>query len=176
MNWTENKPYFEASKESYNTLSKDLLRGYAMPVATSQEGLAEILLHSFNDTIAGHGNSSGPAANGSVATSSQVGIASVISLSMLFCVIGLLGIIGNGLVILIILCDGKMRRSVTNLFIMNLAFSDLLVMVFGIPDIVMFMLNRGWILGLIWCRMQRYILVFSVYSSVATQVSVCIER
>lgn len=116
--------------------------------------------------------------NGSrpIGSTSQVGLASVVSLSLLFCIIGIVGIVGNSLVILIILCDGKMRRSVTNLFIMNLAISDLLVMLFGIPDIVMFMLNRGWLLGLAWCRLQRYVLVFSVYSSVATQVSVCIER
>ncbi len=105
-----------------------------------------------------------------------VGLPAIVGLSSLFCVIGIVGIVGNSLVIFIILSDRKMRRSVTNLFIMNLAVSDLLIMMFGIPDIVMFMINRGWILGEHLCKVQRYVLVFSVYSSVATQVSVCIER
>lgn len=105
-----------------------------------------------------------------------VALPEIVGLSLVFCIIGLLGIIGNSLVILIILSDRKMRRSVTNLFIMNLAVSDLLIMLFGIPEIVMFMLNRGWLLGWVMCKLERYALVFSLYSSVITQVSVCVER
>ncbi len=105
-----------------------------------------------------------------------VTIAQIASLSVVFCVIGVVGIVGNTLVILIIVTDRKMRRSVTNLFIMNLAVSDLLIMLFGIPEIALFMLNRGWLLGAVMCKVQRYVLVLSLYSSVITQVSVCIER
>ncbi len=113
---------------------------------------------------------------GNKGTTGEVALPSVVSLSILFCIIGIIGIIGNSLVIFIILTDRKMRRSVTNLFIMNLAISDLLIMLFGIPEIVMFMLNHGWLLGPAMCKVQRYVLVFSLYSSVITQVSVCIER
>ena len=100
----------------------------------------------------------------------------LIFLSMLFCSIGLVGIVGNFLVIFVVLLDRKMRGSVTNIFIMNLAVADSLILLFGIPEIALFMLNRGWLLGHTWCKIQRYILVFSLYASVMTLVSVCIER
>lgn len=104
------------------------------------------------------------------------GLPAVVCLAAFFCIIGIIGIIGNMLVIFIIMCDRKMRRSVTNLFIMNLAVSDLLIMLFGVPEIVLFMINSGWLLGETLCKIQRYVLVFSLYSSVVTLVSVCIER
>ena len=107
---------------------------------------------------------------------SGVSLAAIVCLSVIFCAVGIIGIVGNMLVIFIILCDRKMRRSVTNLFIMNLAVSDLLIMLFGVPEIVMFMINNGWLLGEALCKTQRYVLVFSLYSSVVTLVSVCVER
>lgn len=100
----------------------------------------------------------------------------IIGLSILFCQIGLVGIVGNFLVICVIILDRKMRQSVTNIFIMNLAIADLLIMLFGIPEIIQFMLNRGWILGHVLCKLNRYILVVSLYTSVISLVSVCVER
>ena len=97
-------------------------------------------------------------------------------LSIIFCVIFTVGIIGNGLVVLVVLMDVKMRQSVTNLFIMNLAIADLLIMVFGVPEIVQFVLNRGWILQAFLCKMNRFILVVSLYTSVFSLVCLCIER
>ncbi len=100
----------------------------------------------------------------------------IIGISLMFCIIGIVGIVGNTLIICFILMDRKMRRSVTNLFIMNLAISDLLIMLFGVPETVQFILNRGWLLGDIMCKIERYVLVVSLYSSVITAVAVCVER
>jgi hypothetical protein len=100
----------------------------------------------------------------------------VIVLSILFCVIGLIGLLGNFLIIYVILADRKMRRSATNIFIINLAVADFLIMALGIPEITQFMLNRGWILGTGLCKGFRYTLVLSLYVSVLTLVGVCVER
>ncbi|XP_022252459.1 neuropeptide receptor 15-like [Limulus polyphemus] len=100
----------------------------------------------------------------------------VISLSGLFFLIGTVGVLGNALVIFVILTDKRMRCSVTNLLIMNLAVSDFIIMVVCIPDIVQFMKNVGWKLGLISCRLLRFTEVFSLYASVMTLVGVCVER
>jgi len=100
----------------------------------------------------------------------------IVLLSALFCIIGTTGTVGNLLVIIVILADKKMRRSVTNIFIMNLAVADLLIMLFGIPEIVQFIMNRGWVLGPVLCRVQRSILVCSLYASIMTLMGVCIER
>ena len=100
----------------------------------------------------------------------------IVVLSLAFCLIVTVGIIGNGLVVFVVLMDVKMRQSVTNLFIMNLAVADLLIMVFGVPEIVQFVLNHGWILKPFLCKMNRFILVVSLYTSVLSLVCLCIER
>ncbi|XP_041363374.1 neuropeptide receptor 15-like [Gigantopelta aegis] len=69
-----------------------------------------------------------------------------------------------------------MRASVTNLLITNLAVADLLIMVFGIPEIIQFMINRGWILDHLSCKVNRFVLVVALYASVMTLVSICVER
>ena len=60
----------------------------------------------------------------------------VVTLSILFCVVGLLGLVGNFLVMWVVLTDRKMRNSVTNIFITNLALADFMIMLFGIPEII----------------------------------------
>ena len=69
-----------------------------------------------------------------------------------------------------------MGWSVTNLLIMNLALADFLIMLFGVPEIIQFIVNRGWLLGLALCKFQRYVLVVSLYCSILTLVAVCVER
>jgi thyrotropin-releasing hormone receptor len=105
-----------------------------------------------------------------------VSLGTIISLSILFFIIGAMGIVGNSLVIMVILIDRKMRQSVTNVFIMNLAIADLLIMIFFVPDIIQFILNRGWLIGVGMCKINRYIQVTCLYVSVLSLVSVCIER
>ncbi|XP_067664425.1 neuropeptide receptor 15-like [Haliotis asinina] len=100
----------------------------------------------------------------------------IVGLSVVFLVIVIIGVVGNGLVIFVILLDRKMRQSITNLFIMNLAIADLLIMMFGIPEIIQFMMRTGWILGPIACKSNRFIMTVSLYASVLCLVSVCIER
>lgn len=103
-------------------------------------------------------------------------LVAIIFLSLLFFVIVLVGIIGNALVIFVVLTDRKMRQSVTNLLILNLAVADLVIMALGVPEIVQFMLDRGWLLGSLPCRLDRFLLVVCLYSSVLSLVSVCFER
>ena len=114
--------------------------------------------------------------NGSVSHPEPAKTEVIVMLSLLFIIIGLIGILGNSLVIVVILLDKKMRNSVTNIFIMNLAVADLLIMLFGVPEIVQFMLNRGWLIGEAFCKINRFTLVVSLYVSILSLVTVCIER
>ena len=100
----------------------------------------------------------------------------IVSLSLLFSVIVFVGVCGNIMVIYSILSDRNMRRSVTNCFILNLAVADLLIMLLGVPEIVQFILDRGWLLGRVLCKVNRYILVTSLYASITTLMGVCTER
>ena len=100
----------------------------------------------------------------------------IILCSCLFFVVGVIGIFGNLLVILSVLFNKKMRTSMTNLLITNLAVADLVVMVFGIPEIVLFMRNTGWTLNVITCKVNRYILVSALYGSILTLLALSVER
>ncbi|XP_074650446.1 neuropeptide receptor 15-like [Tubulanus polymorphus] len=107
---------------------------------------------------------------------SPLAMAEMIGIAVAFIVVGVIGIVGNLLVIYAILSDKKMRSSATNLFIMNLAIADLMLMIFTVPEIVMFLINDGWMMGLVMCKLERFVLVLAAYSSVLTLVSVCVER
>ncbi|XP_064474656.1 neuropeptide receptor 15-like [Ornithodoros turicata] len=97
-------------------------------------------------------------------------------LSVLFFTIGSIGVIGNAFVIWAVIASKNMRSSVTNMFLLNLAVSDLIIMLACVPDIVQFILNHGWQLGLPLCRILRFTEVFALYASVMTLVGVCVER
>lgn len=64
----------------------------------------------------------------------------------------------------------------TNMLILNLALADSLIMLFGLPEIAMFLMNEGWQLGQAACTVDRTVLVCALYCSVLTLVAVCIER
>lgn len=69
---------------------------------------------------------------------------------MFLIIIGAL--IGNILVILSILMFWKLRQSITNLFILSLAFADLLVAIIVMPFNAISTINYGrWILGRVMC-------------------------
>lgn len=106
----------------------------------------------------------------------NVTTAEIVCFSTLFFAIGTVGVLGNILVVYIVFSDAKMRLSMTNMLIVNLAVSDLSILLFGIPEIVQFMLNKGWLLGHEMCKIQRSVLVCALYASVMTLLALCVER
>lgn len=88
----------------------------------------------------------------------------------------MVGICGNSFVVCAVICNKKMRTSMTNLLITNLAFADLLIMVFGIPETILFMLDQGWLFNRTACKVNRYVMVTSLYGSVLTLIALCVER
>ncbi|GFR96509.1 neuropeptide Y receptor type 1 [Elysia marginata] len=100
----------------------------------------------------------------------------IVLLSLLFSTIFFIGIAGNVLVIAVIVRDSKMRQSVTNLMIINLAIADLVVMLLAVPEMVMFMMGGPWLLGPVACRANRFIMTSGLYSSVLSLLALCVER
>ncbi|KAL2099981.1 hypothetical protein ACEWY4_004375 [Coilia grayii] len=90
-------------------------------------------------------------------------------LVLLFCVGG------NGLVCLVVLRNRNMR-SVTNLFILNLAISDLLVGVFCVPTTLIDSLISGWPFDQLTCTMSNLVQGMSVAASVFTLVAIAVDR
>ncbi|XP_038558375.1 neuropeptide FF receptor 1 like 2 [Micropterus salmoides] len=87
----------------------------------------------------------------------------------------LLCMIGNILVCLIVL-ENRRMRTVTNLFIFNLAISDLLVGIFCIPTTLVDNLITGWPFSNTVCKMSGFVQGVSVSASVFTLVAIAVER
>ncbi|XP_032916895.1 neuropeptide FF receptor 2 [Catharus ustulatus] len=103
----------------------------------------------------------------------QPWVAAVFITSYLF--IFLLCMLGNGGVCFIILWS-KHMRTVTNLFILNLAVSDLLVGLFCMPTTLLDSIIAGWPFGSLVCKMSGMVQGISVSASVFTLVAIAVDR
>ncbi|XP_078069980.1 neuropeptide FF receptor 2a [Mustelus asterias] len=100
-------------------------------------------------------------------------IATVFIISYLL--IFLLCMLGNGLVCFIVVRNRHMR-TVTNLFILNLAISDLLVGVFCMPTTLVDNILTGWPFGNFVCKISGLVQGISVSASVFTLVAIAVDR
>ncbi|KFQ69020.1 Neuropeptide FF receptor 2, partial [Phaethon lepturus] len=103
----------------------------------------------------------------------QPSVAAVFIVSYLL--IFLLCMVGNGVVCFIIL-RSKHMRTVTNLFILNLAVSDLLVGIFCMPTTLLDNIIAGWPFGSLVCKMSGMVQGISVSASVFTLVAIAVDR
>uniref|UniRef100_A0A8B9PVC1 Neuropeptide FF receptor 1 n=1 Tax=Apteryx owenii TaxID=8824 RepID=A0A8B9PVC1_APTOW len=87
----------------------------------------------------------------------------------------LMCMIGNILVCFIVVKNRQMR-TVTNMFILNLAISDLLVGIFCMPTTLVDNLITGWPFDNIMCKMSGLVQGMSVSASVFTLVAIAVER
>ncbi|XP_060106939.1 neuropeptide FF receptor 1-like [Heteronotia binoei] len=83
--------------------------------------------------------------------------------------------VGNSLVCFVVLKNAQMR-TVTNLFILNLAISDLLVGIFCVPTTLVDNLITGWPFSNSICKMSGLVQGMSVSSSVFTLVAIAVDR
>ncbi|XP_035167761.1 neuropeptide FF receptor 1-like isoform X2 [Oxyura jamaicensis] len=87
----------------------------------------------------------------------------------------LMCMIGNILVCFIVVKNRQMR-TVTNMFILNLAISDLLVGIFCMPTTLVDNLITGWPFDNTMCKMSGLVQGMSVSASVFTLVAIAVER
>ncbi|XP_039432438.1 cholecystokinin receptor type A-like [Culex pipiens pallens] len=93
----------------------------------------------------------------------------------LYSVLFLLAVIGNSLVILT-LVQNKRMRTITNLFLLNLAVSDLFLGVFCMPFTLVGTLLRDFVFGEVMCKLLPYLQASSVAVSAWTLVIISVER
>ncbi|NWR54642.1 NPFF2 protein, partial [Bucorvus abyssinicus] len=103
----------------------------------------------------------------------QPSVAAIFIISYLL--IFLLCMVGNSVVCFIIL-RSKHMRTVTNLFILNLAVSDLLVGIFCMPTTLLDNIIAGWPFGSLVCKMSGMVQGISVSASVFTLVAIAVDR
>lgn len=92
-----------------------------------------------------------------------------------FGIIAISGFLGNILVIVVVVFNQKMQ-STTNLLIVNLAWADLLFVVFCIPFTAVDYVLDSWPFGLWWCRIVQYLIVVTAVASIYTLVLMSIDR
>uniref|UniRef100_H3CPW2 Neuropeptide FF receptor 1 n=1 Tax=Tetraodon nigroviridis TaxID=99883 RepID=H3CPW2_TETNG len=105
----------------------------------------------------------------------QPPVAAVFTVSYLL--IFLVCMVGNGVVCFIVM-RSKNMRTVTNLFILNLAISDLLVGIFCMPTTLVdnIITVTGWPFGSVVCKVSGMVQGISVSASVFTLVAIAVDR
>lgn len=93
----------------------------------------------------------------------------------LYGTIFLLSVVGNSLV-LITLARNKRMRTVTNVYLLNLAVSDLLLGVFCMPFTLLGQMLKNFVFGLTLCKLISYFQAVSVSVGVWTLVAISLER
>ncbi|KAF6024477.1 hypothetical protein EB796_017205 [Bugula neritina] len=90
-------------------------------------------------------------------------------------IVFILAVVGNGLVIATLVQNRRMR-TVTNVFLLNLAVSDLLLAIFCMPFTVIPVVMEDFIFGHFMCVLIRYLQGMSVSASAFTLVAISLER
>ncbi|KAK6979649.1 neuropeptide Y receptor type 2 [Biomphalaria glabrata] len=99
----------------------------------------------------------------------------IVLLAFLYGSISLLAVIGNGLVILVIVKNRRMH-TVTNIFIANLAVSDVIIGLFSIPFQFQAALLQRWVLANFMCPLSPFVQVVSVNVSIFTLSVIAVDR
>ncbi|XP_066296502.1 neuropeptide FF receptor 2-like [Branchiostoma lanceolatum] len=92
-----------------------------------------------------------------------------------YVIVFVLGVTGNMLVCVVVIKDRSMR-TVTNYFIVNLAVSDLLVMLLCLPVTLVDNLLTGWRFGQAMCKLYPVIQGATVGASLFTLVAIAADR
>lgn len=92
-----------------------------------------------------------------------------------YTIIFVVGIFGNALVCYAVVRNRAMQ-TVTNLFITNLALSDILLCVFAVPFTPLYTFLGRWVFGGLLCHIMPYAQGCSVYISTLTLTSIAIDR
>ncbi|VDL90124.1 unnamed protein product [Schistocephalus solidus] len=111
---------------------------------------------------------------------SQSGLLNIVlmCLASLYILMICIGFAGNMLVIIVVVCNRTMRSSPRNLFILNLAVSDLILCVFTQPLNLYRLLsfNQGWRLGLILCKLTSMVQGTNVFVSSMSITAIALDR
>lgn len=132
-------------------------------------------LPSSNSTLEGDKNSS----SGCSGSGNDHDATSNVIVQLIFYIfygnIFVVGVLGNALVCFVVARNRQMQ-TVTNLFIANLAVSDVLLCVLAVPFTPLYTFLGGWIFGRTLCHLVPYAQGVSVYISTLTLTSIAIDR
>ncbi|XP_078048146.1 neuropeptides capa receptor-like [Augochlora pura] len=100
----------------------------------------------------------------------------MVPLTIAYVLIFITGIFGNVATCTVIIKNPSMQTP-TNYYLLNLAISDLTLLVIGLPnELSLFWQQYPWALGLGFCKIRAYVSEMSSYVSVLTIVAFSMER
>ena len=94
---------------------------------------------------------------------------------VLYVLIMLMSVVGN-LFVVIVITKNKKMRTVTNLFLVSLAVSDMLIASLNMPFQLMFYVQNEWTLGDFLCKFVRYLQGVFIVASILTLTGIAIDR
>ena len=94
----------------------------------------------------------------------------------IFCVVVILGCLGNTLVVIVVLKNRDHFRNTTNLFILNLAIADMLFLIFCVPFHAIVYTVPDWPFGDFMCKFVHLVQYSSMVSSILTLVAMSLDR
>lgn len=84
-------------------------------------------------------------------------------------------VFGNLIVIWIILANKRMR-TVTNFFLLNLAFSDVSMAAFNMLINFIYAAHGEWYFGEVYCKFHNFFPVTAVFASIYSMTAIAIDR
>lgn len=94
---------------------------------------------------------------------------------LLYSVIFIIGISGNALVSFVVIRN-KSMQTITNLFITNLAISDIMMCLLAVPFTPLSAFMENWVFGEALCHLVPMSLAVSVYVSTLTSTAIAVDR
>ncbi|ELT94371.1 hypothetical protein CAPTEDRAFT_103054, partial [Capitella teleta] len=94
--------------------------------------------------------------------------------AVFYALICIAGLVGNGLVIFVVLRYAKMK-TVTNMYILNLAISDLCFLI-GLPFLIVTSIVKKWIFGFFLCKIFYILTSINWFTSVFTLIVMSADR
>lgn len=95
--------------------------------------------------------------------------------SLAYSLVLVVAVVGNLVVVWIILSHRRMR-TVTNCFLLNLAFSDLAMAAFNTLVNFAYAAHGQWYFGEAYCRFHNFFPVAAVFASIYSMTAVAIDR
>lgn len=83
---------------------------------------------------------------------------------------------GGNLIVIWIVCSHKRMRTVTNIFLVNLAIADTMVSTLNVTFNFAYMLSGDWAFGKLYCKISQFVAVLSICASVFTLTAIATDR